>query len=145
MTPLPPCVRPRRRFVLWFLAVCMLVLLCGLAVGCIRYEVKGEFLVEAPVLLLLPYAMLALPCRSSSGTLIQLVGLVFPLFSALAAITFCWLPLQAPNPAQSYHNQALSYMMLVGWWSMLGMYLYPLAFGVGLLVHWCYRRVKSQN
>lgn len=76
-----PCVCPRRRFVLAFLGVCMLLVLVDFArIGTFKLDFYGVFLVEV--------LLLALPSRTSHGTLMQLVGLVMP-FSAVAILLFC--------------------------------------------------------
>ena len=68
---LHPCVRPRRRFVLAFLGVCLLLVLMDFAqIGTFKLDFYAVFLVEL--------LLLALPSRTSYGTLMQLVGLVMP-------------------------------------------------------------------
>lgn len=68
---LHPCVRPRRRFVLAFLGVCLLLVLMDFAqIGTFKLDFYAVFLAEL--------LLLALPSRTSYGTLMQLVGLVMP-------------------------------------------------------------------
>ena len=68
---LHPCVRPRRRFVLAFSGVCLLLVLMDLAqIGTFKLDFYAVFLAEL--------LLLALPSRTSYGTLMQLVGLVMP-------------------------------------------------------------------
>lgn len=77
------CIRPRRRFVRRFLAVCLLLLLVECArIGTFPLDFYAVFLVEV--------LLLALPSRTSYGTLMQLVGLVMPC-SAVVILGFCTL------------------------------------------------------
>lgn len=140
MAELPSCVRPRRRFVLRFLGACLVFLVLGHIVAHVRYAI--DFNPETPLLVLLPFAVLALPCRSTSGTLMQLVGLVFPLCNTLCACIFCWAPADAM--AQAGEN-GFNYMMMMAAGVALFFYLYPPIFGLGLLVHRLCRRFRSQS
>ena len=101
--PPPPCVKPRRRFIKWFLAITGLITLLGNVIFYYSCEaaapepvtnillwIAGLFMClgtlgmfEAPV-----FALLTIPARTSRGSLFQLIGLILPL---LVAISSCAL------------------------------------------------------
>ncbi len=98
--PPPPCVKPRRRFIKWFLAITGLITLLGNVIFYYRCEaaapeaetnvflwIAGLFMFlgtlgmfEAPV-----FALLTIPARTSRGSLFQLIGLALPLLVSVSA------------------------------------------------------------
>lgn len=119
--PLPGCVQPRGRFVRRFLLVCALFSIAGLLVFAIRKVYPEEGL---PSLLFVPalamwavplYIPLLSPARSSRGSLLQLLGLLFPLLQAIWACSICW----------SKSADSLAYGMGFAWIALLAAF-------------WCY-------
>ncbi len=114
--PPPPCVKPRRRFIKWFLAITGLITLLGNVIfyyGCeaaspepemnIFLWIAGLFMFlgtlgmfEAPV-----FALLTIPVRTSRGSLLQLIGLALPLLVAVFAF-LCSLGDIDPSTAWGY-------------------------------------------
>lgn len=93
---LHPCVLPRRRFIRRFLICCAALTAVGLAVAAIRFARSASEIwwavLYVPYMLAMasPAYLSAIPARTKRGTLLQLVGLVLPLSSAVAACTLCW-------------------------------------------------------
>ena len=120
-----PCVRPRRRFVLAFLGVCMLLVLVDFArIGTFKLDFYGVFLVEV--------LLLALPSRTSHGTLMQLVGLVMP-FSAVVILVLYGIERCFPSPEKVPWTEYI--MIPFGVVTMAGLFLYPLGFGLICWLH----------
>lgn len=143
MNELPPCVLPRRRLVRCFLAVCLVVQVVGLCIGCARFDKFNSDWVVAAVsvaelsLMSLPYLLLLVPCRTSSISLVQVAGLVFPLGTALWACLGCWTSHVEDSMA------ALAYVMGMGLFMVGFMYAYPVMFVLGMLAHqWRMRRKR---
>ncbi|MBR5888443.1 MAG: hypothetical protein IKY92_00140 [Akkermansia sp.] len=120
---LHPCVRPRRRFVLAFVGVCMLwvlVAFCCYGVG------SAEF----ALLFLLGAGMLLIPSRTSYGTLMQLVGLAIPLSGAVAAGIMV-MELLYPSAEKVPCTQMAIFPFMVVWFA--GPVFYPLGFALVVL------------
>lgn len=144
MNELPPCVLPRRRFARRFLAVCLGLQVVGFGIASARF---GKFEVNVPegaaffaegLLMFLFYALLLVPARTSSITLVQMCALVFPLGSALMACLCCWTSHVEDNMS------LLAYGMAVVVFVVLFIYLYPVMFVLGLLAHWWRKRMNPQ-
>ncbi|MBQ9830754.1 MAG: hypothetical protein IJO38_10470 [Akkermansia sp.] len=143
MNELPPCVLPRRRLVRRFLAVCLVLQVVGLCIGCARFdkfnsdwEVFAASVAEFS-LMSLPYLLLLVPCRTSSISLVQVAGLVFPLGTALWACLGCWTSRVEDSVA------ALAYVMGMGLFMVGFIYAYPVMFVLGMLAHqWRNRRKR---
>lgn len=81
MSELSPCVLPRRRFVRRFLAVCLGLQVIGFSIASVRFGqfeadvLEGAAFIAEGVLVLLLYALLLVPSRTSSITLVQLCAL----------------------------------------------------------------------
>ncbi len=109
---LHPCVLPRRRFIRRFLICCAALTAVGTAVAAIRFARSESELwfaiLYVPYMLMMsaPAYLSGIPARTKRGTLLQLLGLVLPLLSALAACTLCW---RYSNDSTS----SLAYAMLV--------------------------------
>lgn len=134
---------PRRRFVRRFLAVCLGLQVIGFGMASVRFGLfeadvleRTAFIVEG-LLMLLFYALLLVPSRTSSITLVQLCALVFPLGSALAACLCCW-------SSRVDDLSVLTYGMAVVVFVALFIYTYPLMFVLGLLAHWWRKRRNHQ-
>ena len=93
---LHPCVLPRRRFIRRFLICCAAMTAVGTSVAAIRFaRFESELwfaILYVPYMLMMasPAYLSGIPARTKRGTLLQLLGLVLPLLSALAACTLCW-------------------------------------------------------
>ena len=120
---LHPCVRPRRRFVLAFVGVCMLWVL-------IAYCCYGVGSAEFALLFLLGAGMLLIPSRTSYGTLMQLVGLVIPLSDAVAAGIMVVEALY-PSAEKVPCTQMAMIPFMVVWFA--GLVFYPLGFALVVL------------
>lgn len=114
--PPPPCVKPRQRFIKWFLAITGLITLLGNVIFLYSCEaaapepvtnillwIAGLFMslgtlgmFEAPV-----FALLTIPARTSRGSLFQLIGLALPLLVAVFAF-LCSLGDIDPTTAWGY-------------------------------------------
>ena len=99
---LPPCVAPRRRFMLRFLSGCLVLTVVGAVVAINRFEmperVPGRVLqsVLFPVSLLVwlvptVYLPLLMKTQTRRGSLLQLIGLILPLLVAVASCSLCWV------------------------------------------------------
>lgn len=128
---LHPCVRPRRRFVLSFLLLCALcsIVLCI----CLRFH---SLWYEA--MFLLGAGMLAIPSRTSHGTLMQLVGLVMPL-SDVVILFLIGIDRWFPSPEKVPWTELI--MIPFGLVTMAGLFLYPLGFG---LICWLHRGCSAK-
>ena len=122
---LHPCVRPRRRFVLSFLLLCALcsIVLCI----CLRFH---SLWYEA--MFLLGAGMLAIPSRTSHGTLMQLVGLVVPL-SDVVILFLTGIDRWFPSPEKVPWTEFI--MIPFGVALLAGLFLYPLGFGLICWLH----------
>ena len=130
---LHPCVRPRRRFVLAFVGVCMLwvlVAFCCYGVG------SAEF----ALLFLLGAGMLLIPSRTSYGTLMQLVGLAIPLSGAVA-VGIMVVEVLYPSAEKVPCTQMAMIPFVVVWFA--GLVFYPLGFALVVLFEW--RRVADRH
>ena len=130
---LHPCVRPRRRFVLAFVGVCMLwvlVAFCCYGVG------SAEF----ALLFLLGAGMLLIPSRTSYGTLMQLVGLAIPLSGAVAAGIMV-VEVLYPSAEKVPCTQLAMIPFMVVWFA--GLVFYPLGFALVVLFE--RRRVAERH
>ena len=122
---LHPCVRPRRRFVLAFLGVCLLLVLMDFAqIGTFKLDFYAVFLAEL--------LLLALPSRTSYGTLMQLVGLVVPL-SDVVILFLIGIDRWFPSPEKVPWTELI--MIPFGLVTMAGLFLYPLGFGLICWLH----------
>ena len=128
-----PCVRPRRRFVLAFVGVCMLWVL----VACCCYSVGSEDFV---LLFLLGAGMLLIPSRTSYGTLMQLMGLVIPLSGAVAAGIMV-VEVLYPSAEKVPCTQMAMIPFVVVWFA--GLVFYPLGFALVVLFE--RRRVAERH
>ena len=130
---LHPCVRPRRRFVLAFVGVCMLwvlVAFCCYGVG------SAEF----ALLFLLGAGMLLIPSRTSYGTLMQLVGLAIPLSGAVA-VGIMVVEVLYPSAEKVPCTQMAMIPFMVVWFA--GLVFYPLGFALVVLFE--RRRVAERH
>ena len=130
---LHPCVRPRRRFVLAFVGVCMLWVL----VACCCYGVGSA---EFALLFLLGAGMLLIPSRTSYGTLMQLVGLAIPLSGAVAEGIMV-VEVLYPSAEKVPCTQLAMIPFVVVWFA--GLVFYPLGFALVVLFE--RRRVAEQH
>ena len=120
---LHPCVRPRRRFVLAFVGVCLLWVL-------VAYCCYGVGSAEFVLLFLLGAGMLLIPSRTSYGTLMQLVGLVIPLSGAVAAGIMV-VEVLYPSAEKVPCTQMAMVPFMVVWFA--GLVFYPLGFALVVL------------
>ena len=128
-----PCVRPRRRFVLAFVGVCLLwvlVAFCCYGVG------SAEF----ALLFLLGAGMLLVPSRTSYGTLMQLVGLAIPLSGAVS-VGIMVVEVLYPSAEKVPCTQLAMIPFVVVWFA--GLVFYPLGFALVVLFE--RRRVAEQH
>ncbi len=122
---LHPCVRPRRRFVLsvlLFCVLCSIVLCFCLSFHSLWYD----------AMFLLGAGMLAIPSRTSHGTLMQLVGLVMP-FSAVVILFLTGIDRWFPSPEKVPWTELI--MIPFGFALLGGLFLYPLGFGLICWMH----------
>lgn len=123
--PLHSCVQPRRRFVLSFLSLCVvlsIVLCICLSFHSLWYD----------AMFLLGAGMLAIPSRTSHGTLMQLVGLVVP-FSEVVILFSIGIDRWFPSPEKVPWTELI--MIPSGLVTMAGLFLYPLGFGLICRMH----------
>lgn len=95
-----PCVQPRRRFILRFLACCAGLTVLGSMVAVNRFESPENVFIRLlqsvvfPVSILfwlLPvYLPLMVRSYTPRGSLLQLMGCVLPLMIAMVACSLCW-------------------------------------------------------
>lgn len=130
---LHPCVRPRRRFVLAFVGVCMLWVL----LACCCYGVGSA---EFALLFLLGAGMMLIPSRTSYGTLMQLVGLAIPLSGAVAAGIMV-VEVLYPSAEKVPCTQMAMIPFMVVWFA--GLVFYPLGFALVVLFE--RRRVAERH
>ena len=130
MNEIPPCVMPRRRFILWCLWACVL---CAVAcmVSC------GINDPEAFALLVCAVVFLSYPARSRGGTLLQLLGLMVPVGMAGASVLSAIIRYSGEQPWMEYLKILFGSMVLV-WW--LGS---PFII-VGLLVYLVFSRLRKR-
>ena len=128
-----PCVRPRRRFVLAFVGVCLLWVL----VACCCYGVVSA---EFALLFLLGAGMLLIPSRTSYGTLMQLVGLAIPLSGAVA-VGIMVVEVLYPSAEKVPCTQLAMIPFMVVWFA--GLVFYPLGFALVVLFE--RRRVAERH
>ena len=81
---------------------------------------------------LLGAGMLAIPSRTSHGTLMQLVGLVVP-FSAVVILFLIGIDRWFPSPEKVPWTELI--MIPFGLVTMAGLFLYPLGFGLICRMH----------
>ena len=128
-----PCVRPRRRFVLAFVGVCMLWVL-------VAYCCYGVGSAEFALLFLLGAGMLLIPSRTSYGTLMQLVGLAIPLSGAVA-VGIMVVEVLYPSAEKVPCTQMAMIPFVVVWFA--GLVFYPLGFALVVLFE--RRRVADRH
>ena len=130
MNEIPPCVMPRRRFIVWCLWACVL---CTVAymVSC------GINDPEAFALLFWAVVLLSVPARSRGGTLLQLLGLMVPVGMAGASVLNVVIRHFGEQPWMEYVGVFFGSMVLV-WW--LGA---PFII-VGLLVYLVFSRLRKR-
>ena len=128
-----PCVRPRRRFVLAFVGVCMLWVL-------VAYCCYGVGSAEFALLFLLGAGMLLIPSRKSYGTLMQLVGLAIPLSGAVA-VGIMVVEVLYPSAEKVPCTQLAMIPFMVVWFA--GLVFYPLGFALVVLFE--RRRVADRH
>ncbi|MBR5895937.1 MAG: hypothetical protein IKZ13_10385 [Akkermansia sp.] len=127
------CIRARRRFVRWFVGICAGLYLVGQAIGWYRfglqYDAVSNLITAAESLLFLPlpFIMLLLSVRSTCGSMMQLIGLIFPLLNAAASCFFCW--------ADGGSLAALSFFLICCWVAILSVIAYFALFLLGLGIH----------
>lgn len=124
---LHPCVRPRRRFVLAFVGVCLLWVL-------VAYCCYGVGSVDFVLLFLLGAGMLLIPSRTSYGTLMQLVGLAIPLSGAVA-MGIMVVEVLYPSAEKVPCTQLAMIPFVVIWFA--GLVFYPLGFALVVLFERC--------
>lgn len=122
MNGLPPCVLPRRRFVLGVVVLCLLVVLGVFGGYC-------EFVTEFFAVFMVEAVMLFLPSRTKGGTLVQLLGLLMPC-SAVAILLFGGMEEAGMHFPQWIH-MVMTPLALIFW---AGVVLYP--FSWALLALW---------
>lgn len=137
MTPVNPnsaaCIHARRRFVRWGVGICAGLYLIGQAIGWYRLGLPNDALAilitaaEALLFLPLPFIMLLLPVRSTCGSMMQLIGLIFPLLNAATACLFCWA---APGTLAS-----LTFFLICCWVAILSVVAYFALFLLGIGIH----------
>lgn len=131
---LHPCVLPRRRFIRLFLICCASLTSVGLALASIRFARSASEIwwavLYVPYMLAMasPAYLSAIPARTKRGTLLQLMGLVVPLLSALAACTLCWSSATDSTTSLAYAMSVCLpgilgalYLFLPGWLLHLGL------------------------
>lgn len=131
---LHPCVLPRRRFIRLFLICCASLTAVGLALAAIRFARSESELwfaiLYVPYMLMMsaPAYLSGIPARTKRGTLLQLLGLVLPLLSALAACTLCWSSATDSTMSLAYAMSVCLpgilgalYLFLPGWLLHLGL------------------------
>ena len=128
-----PCVRPRRRFVLAFVGVCLLWVL-------VAYCCYGGGTAEFVLLFLLGAGMLLIPSRTSYGTLMQLVGLAIPLSGAVA-VGIMVVEVLYPSAEKVPCTQMAMIPFVVVWFA--GLVFYPLGFALVVLFE--RRRVADRH
>lgn len=114
MNTVSPCVLPRRRFV------------CSAASSCVFHSLWYE------AMFLLGAGMLAIPSRTSHGTLMQLVGLFVPL-SAVVILVLIGIGRWFPSPEKVSWAELI--MIPSGLVTMAGLFLYPPGFGLICRMH----------
>lgn len=115
---LHPCVRPRRRFVLGVVVLCLLVVLGVFSGYC---ELVSEFF----AVFMVEVSMLILPSRTKCGTLVQLLGLMMPC-SAVAILLFGGMEEAGMHFPQWIH-MVMTPLALIFW---EGVVLYPLSWAL---------------
>ena len=130
---LHPCVRPRRRFVLAFVGVCMLWVL-------VAYCCYGVGSAEFALLFLLGAGMLLIPSRTSYGTLMQLVGLAIPLSGAVS-VGIMVMEVLYPSAEKVPCTQMAMIPFVVVWFA--GLVFYHLGFALVVLFE--RRRVADRH
>ena len=122
MTPLNPnsaaCIHARRRFVRWGVGICAGLYLIGQAIGWYRLGLPNDALA---------FIMLLLPVRSTCGSMMQLIGLIFPLLNAATACLFCW--------ADAGTLASLNFFLISCWVAMLSVVAYFALFLLGIGIH----------
>ena len=126
-------MRPRRRFVLAFVGVCMLWAL-------VAYCCYGVGSAEFALLFLLGAGMLLIPSRTSYGTLMQLVGLAIPLSGAVA-VGIMVVEVLYPSAEKVPCTQMAMIPFVVVWFA--GLVFYPLGFALVVLFE--RRRVADRH
>ena len=118
MESLHPCVRPRRRFVLGVVVLCLLVVLGVFGGYC-------EFVTEFFAVFMVEVVMLSLPSRTKSGTLVQLLGLLMPC-SAVAILLFCGME-EMGMCFPRWMHMVMTPLALIFW---VGVVLYPFSWAL---------------
>lgn len=103
-------------------ALCSIVLCICLRFHSLWYE----------AMFLLVAGMLAIPSRTSHGTLMQLVGLVMP-FSAVVFLVLIGIDRWFPSPEKVPWTELA--MIPFGVVLLAGLFLYPLGFGLACWMH----------
>lgn len=136
----PACIHARKKFIYYFLGMCTLLSLFGFSEAATRYYGESIIWVGAmggyTTLLTVLFGLLLIPARTKRGSLLQLLGLVFPFVFTLAACYFCW-----GTPS---HDSRLAYLMMIGWICIIGvLYVYLPCY----IIHkiWCYFDAKSEK
>ena len=134
MNEIPPCVMPRRRFILWCLWACVL---CAVAcmVSC------GINDPEAFALLFWAVVLLSVPARSRGGTLLQLLGLMLPVGLAVVSALSVVMRHFGEQPWMEYVKVFFGSMVLV-WW--LGAPFVILGVLVSLAFSWLRKRFRGR-
>lgn len=127
------CIHARRRFVRWGVGICAGLYLIGQAIVWYRLGLPNDALAilitaaEALLFLPLPFIMLLLPVRSTCGSMMQLIGLIFPLLNAATACLFCW--------ADAGTLASLSFFLICCWMAILSVVAYFAMLLLGLGIH----------
>ena len=131
---IPPCVMPRRRFIVWCLWACVLCAVASMAC-------YGACDPESVALLFWAVILLSVPARSRGGTLLQLLGLMLPVglagLSALSVVIRHF----GEQPWMEYVKVFFGSMVLV-WW--LGAPFIILGVLVCLVFSWLRKRFSGR-
>ena len=123
---LPPCVLPRRRFVLW----CSLALfLCNLVCVVLRFymvhhpdwSILWSDLKLGGLMMLLVFGPLLIPVRTKRGSMLQVLGLVFALL--LSLMICCAAPWDKWDPKQLNYSMYVACVFLMGTLTFIYVYM----------------------
>jgi hypothetical protein len=139
---LHPCILPRRRFVLRFLACCAGLTVAGTVIAINRFESPETALVRLLQSVLFPVSMLPwmvpmylpllLRVQTKRASLLQLIGLALPLLVAVVSCSLCW----------GDSSESLVYSMSVVWLALGGTLFFLLP---GYLLHLLLSLLKSRT
>ena len=127
-TPVPSCVEPRRRFIRSFVSIGAVLSFAGLIAHVGYFQSFADVSLLQQLLdylggylwLILPvYALLYIPARTRRGSLLQLVGLLLPLFMTVYVCCMGW----NSTPDSSDEFAYAGCMFLLSWGGIVCFYL----------------------